>query len=88
MLHHLLDLGADVEGFAGVAVAVAGDQRLGFDLSEAVQRPLHAEVRRTGGPNAAQDGGGEHGDHRLNAVGQPAGHPVAAADAQGLEVPG
>ena len=76
---------AHIETLAGVLIAVAGDEHLGADLAKAVQSPFDAEVRRTGGPDGAEAGGGEHCNHRLGDVRQPARHAVSPADAEFAE---
>ena len=73
---------ADVEPLATVVVAVAGDQHLGLDLSEPVERPLDTEVGRARGPDRAQACRREHGDNRLGNVGQPAGNAVPGRDTE------
>ena len=60
---------ANVEPFAAVVVAVAGDQHLGFDLPEPVERSLDAEVRRAGRPDGADARRCQHRDNRLGDVG-------------------
>ena len=60
---------AHVEVLAAIFVAVAGDQHLGFDLAETVERALDAEVRGTRRPDRAEAGGGQHGDDGLGNVG-------------------
>jgi hypothetical protein len=42
----LRNLIADVDPFAGVAVAVDGDEDLGLDLAEPVEHAVDAEIRR------------------------------------------
>ncbi|MCY1356223.1 hypothetical protein D9M69_426670 [compost metagenome] len=81
----LVELGGEVEVLAGVAVAGAGDQHLRFDLAEAVDHALGAEVRRAARPGGAQAGGGEHADHRLPGIRHAGGDPVAGADADGAQ---
>ena len=73
---------ADVEPLATVVVAVAGDQHLGLDLAEPVERPLDTEVGRARGPDRAQACRREHGDNRLGNVGQPAGNAVPGRDTE------
>ena len=73
--------GPPVVGAPAVAIAVAGDQRRGTQLGEAIERAGGCEVGRAGRPDRADAGARQVGDHRLGAVGQVAGHHVAAADA-------
>ncbi|MCY1186614.1 hypothetical protein D9M73_275030 [compost metagenome] len=44
-LKDFVDLGGLVDLLAGVTIAGAGDQHFRFDLAEAVDHPLSAEVR-------------------------------------------
>ena len=71
-----------VEPLAAVAVAVAGDQHLGLNLPEAIQRALDAEIRRAGGPNRADAGRGEHRHHRLRHVRQPPSDAISPFNAE------
>ena len=84
---HLRDdfgiLGQAIDLLAVVPVAVDADQHLGFDLAEAVEHALHAEVGRGRRPDRAERGGGEHRGQGFGQVGQVAGDPVAGFDAGG-----
>ncbi len=73
---------------AAVAVAVDGEQDDGFDLLEAVEDAAGAEVGRAGGPDAADGGGGEEGDHGLGDVREVAADAVAGAYAEGAQLGG
>ena len=86
-LHDMLDagqLGQQLRDFPGpvvrlavVAVAVHGEQHLGFDLAQAVQHDGRPHVGRAAGPDGADAGAGQKCDHRFGAVGHVAGHAVA-----------
>ena len=83
--HPVQDLGQlaqAVVAFAVVIIAVGGEQDLGFDLAEAVDDPLDAEVRRARGPDGADGTGGEHGGHGFGHIRQIGGDPVAGLDAR------
>ena len=69
------------EALARIAVAIAGDEHLWFDLTEAVEHALHAEIRRTGGEDRAYARGSEHGDNGFGTVRHEGGDTVALADA-------
>jgi len=75
-----IELGALVDGFAGITVAGAGDQHLGLDLAEAVDDALGAEVWRGARPDRAEAGGGQHADQGLPGIGHARGDPVPPAD--------
>ena len=81
----LLHLGAAVVVPAAVAVAVHAEQHLRRQLPEPVADPAPAEVGGATGPDGADAGRGEHGDHRLRDVRHAGGHPVAGADAHGAQ---
>ena len=75
---------------AVVVVAVGDEQQLGCHLAEAVDHALHAEVGRGRGPDRANAGRREHGDHRFRNIGQVAGDAVTGLHAkasQGLRQP-
>ena len=76
-LQHRLHLGRDVVLLAVVPVAVAGDEEHRLDLAETVEHALDAEIGRTGRPDRAERGGGEHAGDRLGHVGQHRGDAVA-----------
>lgn len=73
---------------AAVAVAADGEQDDGFDLLEAVQHAAGAEVGGTGGPYAADRGGGEERHDGLRDVGDVGADAVARADAEAAEFGG
>ena len=70
---------------AGVAVAVAGHQQLGFDLAEAVEHRHRPHVGRAHRPDRPQAGAGQEGDDGLRHVGHDRTDPVAALHPHGLE---
>jgi len=70
-----------VDGLAVVPVAVAGDQRLGLGLAEAVDHALDAEIRRGAGEHRPETGGRQHRHHGFRQVGQIGGHPIPGAHA-------
>ena len=74
-----------VQGLAVVEIAVGREQHLGLDLSETVEHPLHAEIRRGRGPHRSQRRGGQHGDDRFRHVRHIAGDPVARPHPLGLQ---
>ena len=77
---------ADVVALAAVAIAVAGNQHLGGDLAEPIQRPFNAEIRRAGRPDRADARRRQHGDHGLRHVRQPARHTVVFAHAEAQQL--
>ena len=81
----LLYLGAAVVVPAAVAVAVHAEQDLRRQLPEPVADPAPAEVGGAAGPDGADAGGGQHGDHCLRDVRHAGGHPVAGADTHGAQ---
>ena len=81
----LRHLGTAVVVLAAVAVAVHAEQDLRRQLPEPVADPAPAEVGRAAGPDGADAGGGQHGDHRLRDVRHAGGDPVAGADAHGAQ---
>jgi len=81
------ELGRDVAHLLGrrdclaiIVVAVAGYEKLRLDLSETIERALHAEIGRAGRPDRPERGDGQHCGHRLRHVGQHRRHPVADTD--------
>ncbi len=62
-------------------ISVGGKQQLGFDLTEAFDRAVDTEVRRTGRPRCAKAGAGEHGDDGLGHVGHKTGDTITGLDA-------
>ena len=77
-----LHLGRDVLKLAGIPVGVAGDEEPGFDLAEAVEHALFAEIGRAGGPDGAERGDGEHAGDGLRHVRHHGGDAIALADAE------
>ena len=49
----------EIDLFAGVKVAVTGDQHFRLDLAEAIDDALNAKIGRTGGPHGADRGRAE-----------------------------
>ena len=82
---HLRHRRERVECLTRVEVAVSGEQHPRCDLTEPVEHPVHAEVRRARGPGCPQARRCEHGDGGLGKIGQEAGNPVAGNDAGRLE---
>src|SRR5438105_9148212 len=70
-----------LESFSPIDIAVARDQQPGFDLTEAIEDALHAEVRRTRGPHRTGRRAAENGDNRLRQVWQVRGYAIAGTDA-------
>jgi hypothetical protein len=73
--HFADDLGVlrqAIDRFAVVPVAIDANQHLGLDLAEAIKHALHAEIRRSGGPDGAERSCGQHGDQRFRQIGQVA----------------
>src|SRR5207237_9202204 len=52
-------VGGEDEAVPAVKVAVSGDEHARLDLAESIEHPLHAEVRRTRGPDGADRRGAE-----------------------------
>ena len=77
---------ANIVALAAVAIAVAGNQHLGGDLTEPIQRPFNAEIRRAGRPDRADACRRQHGDHRFRHVRQPARHAIVFAHAEAQQL--
>ena len=85
MREDFVELVGEVQLLAGVAVASGSDQHLGLDLTETINDPLGAEIRRATRPGGAEAGGGEHTDHGLPGVGHECSHPITDAHARVLQ---
>ena len=72
-----LDLLRNVDRLAVVPIAVDGEEQLWLDLPETVEHAALAEVRRAGGEDRAERGGGEHDRDRFRHVRQHRGDAVA-----------
>ena len=88
LLEHALDALDRVDALAGVVVAVAGEQHLRRDLTEAVEHAADAEVGRARRPDRAEAGGCQHRDHRLGPVRQKTDDTIALDHASGSETGG
>ncbi len=75
------NLVADPDRLSGVGVAVAGHEKLRFDLTEAIENALHAEIGGSARPYRAKRGSGQHSDDGLRHVRDQRRDTVALADA-------
>src|ERR1700722_6011329 len=73
---------ASIEQLASVAHSVHRDQRLGGDLTKAVQYRLRAHIGCTHAPDCADACTSQKPHHRLRTVVQIGGHPVTANNAE------
>src|SRR5210317_1711580 len=74
-----------IAGLSVVVIAVYSKQNPGFDLTEAIDHTIDAEVWRAGRPDGADTRCSEHGDHRLWAIGKKCTDAIASPDASGAE---
>ena len=81
LCEQLAHTGQKIDRLAAVNVTVRGEQHHRLDLAEAIEHPLHAEIRRARGPDRADAGGREHGDHGGRHVRQVAGDTISGHDA-------
>jgi len=74
-----------------VVIAVGAKKHLRLYLAKAFQHSPDAEIGRTGGPDCAQAGAGQHGHHGFGHIGHEARHAITGNDSgfcQGLGKPG
>ncbi|MNS81106.1 hypothetical protein D3C72_1148070 [compost metagenome] len=69
LAHYAGDLGLNVDGLAAIAVAIHREQHPGPGLAEALHHAGFTEVGAGGGPDSAQAGGGQHGNHGFRNIG-------------------
>jgi hypothetical protein len=75
-----------VELLAAIEVPIGSEQHLRGDLPETIEHPVHAKVRRAGGPDRTDARAGEHRDGGLWQVGHEGGDAIPLSHAR-LEQP-
>ena len=74
-----------IEALAAVGVAVDRQQEPRADLTEPIEDALHAEVRRTGGPDGADGRSAERRDDGFRSIRGNGGDAIAGDDARGAK---
>ncbi len=70
---HFSNLVGNLDALAIIPVAIAGEEKLRFDLAEPIQHALHTEIRRAGRPDRADGRSSQHQGHSLRHIGH---HPA------------
>ena len=78
--HDILEAREAVVYLPVATVPIGTDEDLWGDLAEPIDDAGGAEIRRAGGPDGADAGRREGGNHRLGHVGHVAGHVVTGLD--------